>query len=1169
MSAAPHISDKKGGGTRLFIPKYFLFVTFFVGSFIPSCTSHDITVSFGSLFSISLDDDALFVSETAQVNFFYTNRFGVPQPSSHAQWSSSNTEIVQVDAQGKLIAIGSGIATITASIVARNLSKTVNVTVSNLASLKITSQQSSIQASNSLQLEFRFKDVRGEENATQKVMWRTEDSSKLEVNELGYVTALDLGLATITVSTSYLGKEYADAITLHVKPIEPVIKITNAVETINQQDRYQLIHSFTDDTGKLVTEQQVVWESNHPDILDIDHQGNLTVVDNGTARILVSTMFKESSYEDDVIIAVSGVSYTPKISNALEKIVVGKDLQLNYHLIKDHSQEHITPQSVRWSSTKDDILHIDPSSGLLKAIKEGEATIVLTMDYNGTTYFAEETIAVHAVENFRFDITNLPEEPLHFEKNNPYGPLTYTLKGDQGSDLTNKVSVQWESSDSAVANFIGSEPGILELKKPGQVLITARTKYEGEIYTSDSIEINIVMTPTITIKSQLEEGKLNIQEEYQLKYTYTNEHGEQSELDHVTWKSSDPSILKVRPENGIITGIKHGNASITVTTDQDIISPPISIRVIQDPQIEITGNIDEIEVGKTEILKFEYINEDGERVDPKKISVRWKSEDPMVLTVDETSGKIKGNFEGEVAITVETVETEDKSQSKPKIIKVVRAEKESSSGGESQSEEDNTSTVNHDSNSDVDNPDDEENSGSHEDSSMTTPKLEITQIPKEFYIGNAGQLQANYTDEHDQTSENVSAKWTSNDTSVLYVDLNTGYIEARSIGTVTITTQYKGIQKKVVIRVVEPNTNVPDDFLKWHDNEVTVIINPKYLSVAHDYIGEVGILDGTPYRIVDNQSLRRLIQNREKLPLKCTTLVTKMNFLFENRRGIEPIEHWDVSRVTQMISMFEGASSFNQDLKAWDVSHVVDMHAMFKGASSFNQDLKAWDVSRVVDMEAMFSEAASFEGDLSGWEVGNVTTMGEMFQEASSFNGDLTDWDVSRVSDLSGTFQNASSFKGESISGWDVSQATDMSNLFSKAVLFKGDISGWDVSQVVDMEAMFSGATSFNGNLSRWKVENVTNMSYMFYGASFDGNLSRWVVSSVTNMERMFYENTTFDGDLSRWDVSSVTNMEEMFYNASSFDQNISIWSVQNVTNCKLFANYLDSSKQPPFGPCR
>jgi len=49
-----------------------------------------------------------------------------------------------------------------------------------------------------------------------------------------------------------------------------------------------------------------------------------------------------------------------------------------------------------------------------------------------------------------------------------------------------------------------------------------------------------------------------------------------------------------------------------------------------------------------------------------------------------------------------------------------------------------------------------------------------------------------------------------------------------------------------------------------------------------------------------------------------------------------------VSKVTQMERMFDGASSFNQDISQWNVSYVTNMRGMFEKASSFNQCLRSW-----------------------------------------------------------------------------------------------------------------------------------------------------------------------------------------------------------------------------------
>ena len=55
--------------------------------------------------------------------------------------------------------------------------------------------------------------------------------------------------------------------------------------------------------------------------------------------------------------------------------------------------------------------------------------------------------------------------------------------------------------------------------------------------------------------------------------------------------------------------------------------------------------------------------------------------------------------------------------------------------------------------------------------------------------------------------------------------------------------------------------------------------------------------------------------------------------------------------------MFCGARSFNQPLNKWNVSKVTDMSWMFENARSFNQPLNKWNVSNVTDMSEMFTPA--------------------------------------------------------------------------------------------------------------------------------------------------------------------------------------------------------------------
>ena len=263
----------------------------------------------------------------------------------------------------------------------------------------------------------------------------------------------------------------------------------------------------------------------------------------------------------------------------------------------------------------------------------------------------------------------------------------------------------------------------------------------------------------------------------------------------------------------------------------------------------------------------------------------------------------------------------------------------------------------------------------------------------------------------------------------------------------------------------------------------------------------------------------------------------------------------NLSGVTDMYRMFNGATSFNGDINSWDVSSVEDMSLMFFGATSFSQSLNSWDVSSVDKMISMFYGATSFNGDISGWDVSSVTDMSHMFNGATSFNGDISGWDVSSVEDMANMFNGATSFN-QSLNSWDVSSVTDMGSMFSYATTFNQSLNSWNVSSVDEMISMFNGATSFNGDINSWDVSSVEDMSVMFNVAtSFNQDLNSWDVSSVTDMYRMFYYATSFNQSLNSWDVSSVTRTGAMFHGATSFNGDISGWDVASVTDMSHMFN--------------
>ena len=276
-------------------------------------------------------------------------------------------------------------------------------------------------------------------------------------------------------------------------------------------------------------------------------------------------------------------------------------------------------------------------------------------------------------------------------------------------------------------------------------------------------------------------------------------------------------------------------------------------------------------------------------------------------------------------------------------------------------------------------------------------------------------------------------------------------------------------------------------------------------------------------------------ENLTAVPSNLPNGVDKMNRIFGFAKTFNDpsVSGWNTSLMTEMIGVFEGASSFNQSLSEWDVSNVTNISEMFYKASSFNQDLSEWQTSNIETMWRTFRQTP-FNGDITNWDVSSLTDLYATFRDATEFNQDISSWDVSGVHNFIYAFYGADSFN-QDLSGWDTSGATRMDGMFAYADAFTSDLSNWDVDQVLNFTIMFSDATAFDSDLSAWDVSAAVNMNRMFDGAvSFSGDISLWDVSSVANMDAMFRATGSFSGDLSGWCVPLLPGRPNQFSDGSS-----------------------------------
>ena len=165
-----------------------------------------------------------------------------------------------------------------------------------------------------------------------------------------------------------------------------------------------------------------------------------------------------------------------------------------------------------------------------------------------------------------------------------------------------------------------------------------------------------------------------------------------------------------------------------------------------------------------------------------------------------------------------------------------------------------------------------------------------------------------------------------------------------------------------------------------------------------------------------------------------------------NSNSIIAINQWGSQRWTSMRNAFAGATNLEgQATDRPDLSRVTDMSSMFKYASKFNQAIDGWDVSNVTNMKSMLHDATAFNQNIGRWDVSDVTNMSFMFRGASKFNQAIGNWNVSSVIDMRSMFRGATDFD-QAIGGWDVRKVTNMGNMFQNASTFSQNLGAWYIT---------------------------------------------------------------------------------------------------------------------------
>ena len=231
--------------------------------------------------------------------------------NKNVTWESSNTDVAEVDADGKVTAKGTGVATIT--VTTEDGSKTATCTVTVMAARVDVTGVTLNKTATTLLIgsnETLTATVAPADATNKTVVWTSDDETIATVAD-GVVTAVGLGTATITATTE--DGNFTATCEVTVNPIVVTgVTLDEATATLTVGETQTLVATFAPANA---TNKNVSWTSNNTAVASVSAEGVVTANAVGTATITVTT--EDGSFTATCDITVNASSVKPSLTSVI------------------------------------------------------------------------------------------------------------------------------------------------------------------------------------------------------------------------------------------------------------------------------------------------------------------------------------------------------------------------------------------------------------------------------------------------------------------------------------------------------------------------------------------------------------------------------------------------------------------------------------------------------------------------------------------------------------------------------------------------------------------------------------------------------------------------------------------------------------------------------------
>ena len=446
------------------------------------------------------------------------------------------------------------------------------------------------------------------EDSTGGLTYTTSNPNVMTVSADGRITGVAPGAAILTVQT-FNGCIATRNVAIYPEPTKVIALRDTITIGIGEQAALETWLEPVDARSVLT------YSSNQKKNVTVDDEGTVTGLRAGTATITITAY---NGVKDTVKVTVKKAPGSVTLSESEltlgydRKNRMGETAKLTATLTNGSAGACEFTSSDAW------VARVDPHTGVITARGTGTAVITAT-SYNGNS----ASCIVHVLE---------AAAGLEAQQSE----VTLGIGQSCGFDAVRIGGVSrltYASSDESVA--VVNAAGTITARKAGQAIITAQT-FNG---CSASITVTVFDSPARIALAQ-KDATIGVGGQYQIVPVLP-----EGTMAGITYKSSKNAVATV-DEDGIVTGVSPGTATITVKTHNGK-QTSFTVTVIKAPTA-LTLNRTELLMQPTEIVALKPSLSKGSAA-----NLVFSSSDESVAVVDG-AGNVEAVSLGTCVITVST-----------------------------------------------------------------------------------------------------------------------------------------------------------------------------------------------------------------------------------------------------------------------------------------------------------------------------------------------------------------------------------------------------------------------------------------------------------------------------------------------------------------------------------